>query len=362
MKNFNSILGTVRALKKQESGAISVLVAVMLPAFLGMGALVVDLGMTWETRRQLQNCSDAAALAGAVDLGDTVIASAIVTNYLYLQTSSQCISPTSMPQITPMDRNNDGVFDAVEVITHRTLPYGFAKIFGSNTGDVSARAVAGKITPYAFTYMEPFGLQVDPGQQCNESGITDYTMNGEPLEHGRSYTIKFGPPGLGEDAGSPGNFQALALGATGADAYGENIENGYPDWVSSCDMVRTETGNMVMKTINSLDLRLGTDHPHDDVWAEVIESDPPVGHIRWSECPRVINIAIINPIDPGRSEVQVLTFGWFLVESYGKKGNRGEMTGRFIEAGDKHAPPNQWIGDTPWDPDSFLPFGVKLLE
>ena len=278
MKHLRGILRGVAVLSKEEPGLISVLIALTLPVFLGMGALVVDLGMTWETRRHLQNCSDAAALAGVVELGDVAAASSVAMDYLYLQGPRPCLNVKDpAPKIAPIDRNKDGVFDALEVITYRTLPFGFAKVLGINVGSVSARAVAGKLTPLTFIGMEPFGLQVDAGQPCGKAGIADYKLSGQPLQNGKTYIIKFGPPGLGQSSGSPGNFQA-----------------------------------------------------------------PPIGN--------------------GRSDVQVLTFGWFLIESYDAQGNKGQMTGRFIEAGDKHAPPNEWRNGIPWDPNTIIPFGVKLLE
>jgi hypothetical protein len=49
-----------------ESGAVMVLVAVGLPAFIGFGIFVVDVGNWWVHKRQAQIRADAAALAGAM--------------------------------------------------------------------------------------------------------------------------------------------------------------------------------------------------------------------------------------------------------------------------------------------------------
>lgn len=71
--------GPVR--RRDESGAVAVLVAVSAVALFLVAALVVDLGLARDTRRQSQNASDASALAAA--------------NVLY--PSGTCLPPTGGP-------------------------------------------------------------------------------------------------------------------------------------------------------------------------------------------------------------------------------------------------------------------------
>ncbi len=52
---------------ERDQGAVLVIVAVMMVALLGMGAMVIDLGAVYVEKRQLQNGADAAALAVAQD-------------------------------------------------------------------------------------------------------------------------------------------------------------------------------------------------------------------------------------------------------------------------------------------------------
>src|SRR5690349_18062863 len=54
---------------KDQQGAVAVMVAVFLVVLAGMTALVLDIGHALVARNQLQNASDAAALAGARALG-----------------------------------------------------------------------------------------------------------------------------------------------------------------------------------------------------------------------------------------------------------------------------------------------------
>ena len=54
-----------------DSGAVAVIVAIVLVALLGVAAIVVDVGSLYAERRQLQNAADAAALAVAIDCART---------------------------------------------------------------------------------------------------------------------------------------------------------------------------------------------------------------------------------------------------------------------------------------------------
>ncbi|MBY5162909.1 pilus assembly protein TadG-related protein [Salsipaludibacter albus] len=51
---------------RQEDGAVAIIVAVCLIVLLGISAFVVDFGLAYTNRRQLQTAADAAALAGAL--------------------------------------------------------------------------------------------------------------------------------------------------------------------------------------------------------------------------------------------------------------------------------------------------------
>ncbi|MBI4212886.1 MAG: hypothetical protein HY534_01125 [Chloroflexi bacterium] len=343
----------IEAFRREERGAIAFLVALLLPVLGGMGALVTDLGDVWQVRRHLQNCADAAALAGAWELGSQTLARTVATNYLTLQGIDAC---GTSPTFGFLDRNADGTSDALEVRATRTTSLGLARLIGINGGRVQARAVAGKITPSAFLGTEPFGVQVDPNQACGKADIQEYTLNGRPLRHGETYTVKYG---AGGDSGAPGNFQPLALGGTGGSEYRTNIETGYPDWLSSCNTVLTKTGNMVGPTIAGLDQRMANGFEFMSMCDPALRGE----RVRWSECPRILNVAIIPPMGNGRSDVQVLTFGWFYLLGYSRDGNQSaELTGILLNVADKTAPPEEWTGSNAWSPNSSVPFGVKLLE
>src|SRR6266536_4587256 len=57
-----------RKLRRNERGQAFVITAFSMAVLIGMGALVLDVGSWFRTKRRLQSTSDAAALAGAQSL------------------------------------------------------------------------------------------------------------------------------------------------------------------------------------------------------------------------------------------------------------------------------------------------------
>lgn len=58
--------------RNRQNGAVAIIVALSLPVLIGMAGLALDLGKLYVTKTELQNASDACALAAAVELDGTV--------------------------------------------------------------------------------------------------------------------------------------------------------------------------------------------------------------------------------------------------------------------------------------------------
>ncbi len=61
-------MGTKQAVRRQQRGAVAIVMSLFLVVVVGVLALVVDLGHLYVTKTELQNAADAAALAGAAEL------------------------------------------------------------------------------------------------------------------------------------------------------------------------------------------------------------------------------------------------------------------------------------------------------
>lgn len=120
-------------LLKDESGQALVLVALLMVVLLGFAALVIDVGSLYITKANLQNAADAAALAGAKDLGTSNDATATAKNYAKMNgCENTAVNPTNTNPTK------------IEVICTKTVPRIFAVFLSNKDTDVSARAVAQK--------------------------------------------------------------------------------------------------------------------------------------------------------------------------------------------------------------------------
>ena len=71
---IEAMYNLLKKLRKEENGQSLVMVALLLVVLLSFSALVIDVGMLYVTKAQLQNAADAGALAGAaVPSSDTIV-------------------------------------------------------------------------------------------------------------------------------------------------------------------------------------------------------------------------------------------------------------------------------------------------
>lgn len=121
----------ISRLKSEENGAVMVIAAVSLVIFLSLASLVVDVGLTYYQKSNLQNAMDAASLAGARYLPDQTRATEVALEYVQkngFDTSSVIIEfPTS------------SVIRVKDAYAGKTV---FATLFKINAVDISASAAA----------------------------------------------------------------------------------------------------------------------------------------------------------------------------------------------------------------------------
>lgn len=199
-------------LVRSQSGQSLVVTLLFMVVLVGMAAAVLDVGAWYRADRKLQANADAAALAGAQDLPrDTVKAQAAAVAY--------------------GDRNDGGVEaknvsfrssvvpnDTIEVIAERRAPGFFAKLFGFNSVQVRAKAVARTGVLGRAKWAAPIGVDWQHEKlQC------------KPVPcWGEQTTLEF-------DKVGPGAFRLLNIdsshGGTGPQDLGLWIEQGLDAWM-----------------------------------------------------------------------------------------------------------------------------------
>ncbi|MBP2314988.1 pilus assembly protein TadG-related protein [Azospirillum soli] len=136
--------GFLHRLKRDEGGAIAVMVALLMSVLLGMLSLGVEYGSWYAARRQLQTAADAAALAAALERArgsaDSVLPVAqreALRNGLAEALDEGAVEINIPPTLGAMAGNAN----AVEAILHDRRELLFASLFLDHDPVISARAV-----------------------------------------------------------------------------------------------------------------------------------------------------------------------------------------------------------------------------
>lgn len=210
-----------------ERGAVSVIVAVMLVALLGFGAIAVDVSMLYAERTQLRNGADAAALAiaqrCAANVSDpqcsetsslaAALASSNATDGLsnikstVLDTSNRTVTVTASAQEVGHTANEVSLF--------------FARALGMDTAEVNAPATVKWGSPIKGPTLFPITVSI-----CQ---VRDSTNVMQLLQlHGKNANVdcNYGPSGaaveggfggLKQDTGQCGAIIDIATSTAGGD-------------------------------------------------------------------------------------------------------------------------------------------------
>lgn len=138
---------------KSQKGAFLVLAAILIPVFLMLASLAVDLGKVWAYHSKMQNAADAAALAGAshfsgddqikdrIDSSNHPNADKLAKAYLKMNLGNQEVQARYLARVvTDSVTNQTESYYRVEVT--RPIPLTFANIIDIANFDVKAAAVA----------------------------------------------------------------------------------------------------------------------------------------------------------------------------------------------------------------------------
>lgn len=277
-------------LRKQERGSVAVLVAFSITAVIALAALGTDVGRLFVERNRLSTIADAAALSGAQHLpGDPDGASAVARGYL----EKNGIDLTKAAVAVSDDHHK------LTVVVRGAVPMTFARLVGPDSHTVAGGATAWTTNLSGHYGAAPLGV-----------AQADWKM-------GERVYLK-----MDSQSGtvSPGNYQALALGKSGASAYEQNLMSGYNGWIRAGDWIETETGNMAGPTVRAINYR--------------INQDPYSTHISYNrQSPRLVVIPVLKDFNVnGRGEVNVVGFGVFFLENAADLGgNKAEVVGRFVK-------------------------------
>lgn len=297
----------------------------------GFGALSVDVGKLYTTRGQLQNATDAAALAGVQSLVESGTEAELRAREW---AEKNGLSQDEVTDVTDGFRcDGSNLTNSLTVRAEREVNFAFARILGFTNSDVRACATARIGSP----------AQID--------GILPLSVRDEDLNPYPADTIlkMDSPP-------TNGNTLALALDGPGANEFLDNLKDGSEQELCASETdpenlictvssdVDTEPGVKVGKTREGIEWRIENTVASCDSFDEVFTlrddghygitagCNPFVDGGEGSK--RVVLIPVIDELCDGRCNVTVLRFAVFWLEGFGpggcSGGNSCEVLGKFV--------------------------------
>lgn len=331
---MKKLIESFRLLKKNESGAVAIIVAVGMVMFLGFTALVIDGGRLYIEKSRLQKAADAGALAGAQE---------IPVDEPEAETVADTVAKSNNTEVEAVEVDVDASF--IEVTTKKNVEFTFAKAIGFNSLDVQATA------------------KVELNPMTSGKGVIPIGMDKNFYEKWKStcssITLKISNPSnkaeeeescIAADLGS-GNTGALTITSPGGNTYRENLKYGSETVVEVNMLLETETGSMVGPTIDGIKYRT-----ESCSYTTYDPTNPPP-----SDCKRVVTIPVYEILEKDESKnqikkVKIIGFAVFFIENVieTSPGNGGEVTGKFID----------WAvsGDSSPSQTSYGAYGYKLVN
>jgi hypothetical protein len=172
--------------RRDERGAVLIITAILMVVLLGIAAFAVDLGYAYESRRQVQNSADAAALGAAQDLPDLPTTesdakSLSLTNLPHGSFPwSTCADSGSLAVSAP-DTNcvsYDTSFTRVRVrVPEQSMPTFFGRVLGVSSTSTWASATA-RVVGAGFASIQPYALfsGFSAGLACLKQGPSGHQI------------------------------------------------------------------------------------------------------------------------------------------------------------------------------------------
>ena len=167
----------LRQLRRDQRGAVAIVIAFSLPAVIGFAAVSVDLGSVYLTTRHLQGVADLAAMAAARDLpnaqsaaqatvGDNTFASSVSAQV----TTGQYVADPNTPPASRFTAGSASPTAAKVVLTTQAPLYFGQLLTGKPSFTVSRTATAAQAQMAAF--------QIGSGLASLQGGIANALLSG----------------------------------------------------------------------------------------------------------------------------------------------------------------------------------------
>lgn len=146
---MRSVVDRLRELSREQSGVVLILVALMLPIFMGMVGFGVDFGWLYWNGVKIQHGADAAALSGVIyEPDDQALA---YSSALEAAAENGYNSLSAGTTVVPVDYSDDATAvnnpNQLRVTVTHAVPTFFMRVFGIDSIDITKTALAEYVLP-----------------------------------------------------------------------------------------------------------------------------------------------------------------------------------------------------------------------
>ena len=310
-------------LRRDERGQAIVLSVLALVALLGMSALVLDVGNWFRTKRRLQATADAAVLAGAQQLPNSVSAAQAMA-LDYANKNGGDVAAADITVTTTFTTN-----DTISVKARKTEDGVFSKVMGIDNANIDARAKARVDSPLQAKYVAPMVVS------CDHPLIKNCTGTGNP-----HFDADTDLPFDKDSTGAPGAFGMLNLGK-------DNGGSGTPG--------TSEEAEWILHGFNKF-LPLG--YYNSDPGAK-FSSGGNVQAALEDRLHTVLLFPVFRTLDGNGQNARYEIIGWigFYLTGYDIHGNEATLQGHFTEYIAQGI-----LSSTGPGPSGTAGFGVKSIQ
>lgn len=270
---------------RSERAQSLVVTLLFMGTLTGLAAAVLDVGSWYRADRKLQATADAAALAGAYELPEST-SEAVLKAVDYANRNDGGLETSGINFRTTAVEH-----DTIEILAERPTPGFFSKLFGLDSVQVRARAVARAGAPGKARWAAPIGVdETHPLLQCQPLPCFDQDTTLDLTKTG------------------PGAFRLINIdasrGGVGPTTLADWILNGFDgymplNWYFSDPGAKFNSSHVK----DALDGRLGTE----------------------------MLFPVYSDTRGGGTNFEYYVIGWvgFRLDSYEAKGNGGKLNGQF---------------------------------
>ncbi|QFT88467.1 hypothetical protein FIU87_07420 [Bacillus sp. THAF10] len=283
-----------RKMIKNDDGNALVLMAFILSLLVGLCGVVIDGGRLYHQKGELQKAIDAAALAGAQQLGKG-----------QTEIKNTAIEMAAKNGITVAA--SEITVTSWYVAIYKTVPkeMTFAKVFGFSSVDVFAKTKAYKDSSKGL---------------AKHSQVLPVGIPATKAVPNKLHTLHF-TPASGSEGPQQGNFGFLAIGGRGADVLEENIVNGIEGEVNT--IVTTEPGLKWGKVRSGFQTRIANDQGKAHCQSHSTAT---------KDCSRVAIVPVVESygVANGRSQVKIIGFAAYWIAEVEPNGAEKSVKGYFV--------------------------------